>query len=328
MFILACNITIGDYTFTRCASVEIERSSDEIAKLATITMPITGVLQSENETTTIEIAKTIKTGMPVSITLAYQDYIENVEFTGYVKRINYKIPLEIECEDAIYLIRKKNINKSWQSTTLKAVLTEILNGTGIELAQEPPEVTLKPYSIKNANGAFALQKIKDDFGLTVYINSEDKLYVGLAYTDNTGTVKYVLNGDDSNVINADDLKYHSKDDVRLKVKAELIHGDNTRTTVEVGDEDGALRDFKFYNINSRAELIQLAKQELDKIKFDGYEGKIITFLAPYALPGMKAVLSDNRFPDREGAYYIDSVKTLFGSGGAHREIELGIKLNG
>jgi hypothetical protein len=326
MFILGCYITIGNYQFTRCNSIEIEKSINLVSNSAKITFPASAVLKSNNEVTTIETAKAIKPGMPVAIKLAYQNVYENVEFSGYVKTLNFKIPLEIECEDAVYLLRQKNINKSWQSITLKDLLKEIIAGTDIKLSSNIPEITISPYSIKNASGAFALQKIKDDYGLSINIDS-GVLYCNLAYTDKTGIIKYIINGEQANVINADELKYRRKDDIKLKIKAININGDNTRNEVEFGDDDGELKTLFFYNIKTKEQLEKIARQEINKLKFDGYEGKISTFLIPPAKPGMTAELKDNRFPEREGNYYIEAVKTYFGNNGARREVEIGIKIS-
>lgn len=327
MYILACEIVIGGYTFSRCTQVEIDKSIDLVANTARIVMPATAVLVTRGEKTTIETAKLVQKGMPVTIKLWYEGYGNQVEFVGYVKVVNYKIPLEIECED-IYMLRKKNINKAWQSVAIRDVLAEIVSGTGIELSDELPDITLAPYSIKNASGAFALQKIRDDFGLSVYVDESNKLMAELAYSRNTGEVKYYLNGENVNVINADDLKFHNKDDVKLKIKAIGISGSNARTEVEVGDDDGELKTLHFYNITSAAELQKIALQEMSKLKFDGYQGKLTTFLLPNALPGMTAILVDDMFPERSGRYYIESVKTTWGVEGSRREVEIGIKLNG
>ncbi|HLO59062.1 MAG TPA: hypothetical protein VK172_14705 [Lentimicrobium sp.] len=325
MFILGCNISIGGYTFNRCTEVKIEKSIDLVSSTAVIVLPISAVLVSKGEKTTVETARLITVGMPVSIELSYNGIYSGIEYTGYVKVINHKIPLEIECEN-IYPLRKKNINKVWASTTLQDILKEIVSGTDITLSSEVPAITMSPYSIKNASGAFALQKLKDDFGLTVYLDESNRLYAGLAYTKSTGTVKYFLNGSNVNVINADDLKYRNKEDVLLKIKAIGVSGNNTRTEVEVGDQDGELRTLFFYNITSKTDLTRLATQQLNKLKFDGYEGKLLTFLIPKAVPGMTAILNDERFPVRSGNYYIDSVMTTWGTQGARREVGIGIKL--
>lgn len=321
-YILGIHIQIGDYTFTRANAVTIESSSNLIADTATIKVPLTAVVKHEDTTTTVETAKLIKAGMAVTIKLAYTGVYEGLEFEGYVKRVNKKIPLEIECEDAIYLLRKNNINKAWSEVTLKEVMEEIVKGTALKVSSDSPTITLKPFSIKNATGAWALQEIRDKYGLTIYIKN-GLLYAGLAYVENNGTVTYTLTGENTNIVDAKSLQYRAKEDVTLKVKAVGIMGDNTRTEVEVGDADGELRTLTFYNIESKADLERMAKQELDKLKFDGYEGKVNAFLIPQAVPGMRAQLKDSLFPERSGRYYIEGVKTTWGRNGARRVIEIG-----
>ena len=70
----------------------------------------------------------------------------------------------------------------------------------------------------------------------------------------------------------------------------------------------------------------LAQEELKRYSFDGYRGKIETFLFPYALPGMVAQLEDEVYRERSGSYYIESVDVSFGMGGARRNVEIGIKV--
>jgi hypothetical protein len=322
-------ITIGTFAFTRSNYVEVKKSADVLSDTAVIRVPISAVLINKGQTTMVETAKAIKVGDAVTIELGYLNPKESgnyTEFNGYVKQINPGIPLEIVCEDKIWLLRRKRITKSWKATTLKEVLQEIVSGTGIELADGVPIVNLAPFYLKDTSGNFALQKIKDEYGLTVYIDNAGKLYAGLAYADNNGTVKYTINGNNTNVVDADGLKWRNKDDVRIKVKAVAINGNNTRTEVEFGDEEGSLKTLHFYNVATKAELERIAKAELDKMKFDGYEGKIQTLLLPYAEPGMKATVKDAFFDDRSGTYYIQSVTTTADVGGYNREVELGIKL--
>ena len=69
----------------------------------------------------------------------------------------------------------------------------------------------------------------------------------------------------------------------------------------------------------------LAQEELKRYSFDGYRGKIKTFLFPYALPGMVANLEDKVYNERSGDYFIEAVDVLFGMSGTRRIVEIGIK---
>jgi phage protein D len=321
------HIAIGNYTFSRCNEVVVDKSTAIVQDTARIKLPLTARVKTGNDpATTIETAKVFKVGDEVIIRLSYLGHYDAIQFKGFVKRIHPGQPLEIECEDAIWKLRQKNIKKSWKKTTLNEVLNEIVSGSGISIAGNIPSINLEPFGLQDVDGAFALQKLADEYGLRAYIKNDGSLWCGLAYSESEGTVKYNINGDNSNVVSANDLKWRDKDEVKIKVKAINIKGDNTRTEVEVGDEDGALRTLNFYNISSQDELTKLASQKLDELKFDGYEGKITTLLIPEALPGMTAELTDSLFPERGGSYYVESVKTKYGTSGARREVELGMKL--
>src|SRR5690606_38149178 len=128
------------------------------------------------------------------------------------------------------------------------------------------------FALDKVNGLFALQQIKDSYNLTVYFRNKE-LYAGLAYGQQFGEVNYSLT---HNVIDHD-LTYRNEEDVLLKVKAVGIKRDNTKTDVEVGDVDGDLRTLHFYEVESTAELKRLAQEELQKLKYTGFEGSLNTF---------------------------------------------------
>lgn len=321
---------VGDFRFSRANGVEVRRSTSTIGATAKIKLPVSAVIENKGERTgLVEVQHAVKVGDPVSITLGYhtrdRDF-ENEEFKGFIRKINPTIPLELECEDNNFLLRKKNINKSWKSTTLKEVLEEIVRGTGIELNGEVPEMTLAPFYLRNTDAAFALQKLADEYGLTIYFQTDGSLYVGLAYTQELGEETLIINGDDCNVVDADDLKFRKAEDVKLKIKAISFRGDNSKIETELGDEDGALRTLNFYNIDNMAELKEMARQEMDKYKFDGYEGSVVCFFIPFIQPGYKVNIVDETFPDRAGSYFVDDTKVTAGENGIRRKIDISIKL--
>jgi hypothetical protein len=320
------DIRVGDFCFSRANGVTVRKSTSTIGATATIKMPMSAVIENKGERSgLVEVQHALKVGDPVSITLGYNDY-KNEEFSGFVKNINPNNPLELECEDNNFLLRKKNINKSWKSTTLKEVLEEIVSGTDVKLSDDIPEMGLEPYYIKNKDGAWALQDIVEKYMMTAYFQKDGKLYAGLHYTQKTGEETLVLNGKDVNVISSDNLKFRKSDDVKIKIKAVWIKKDNSRVIEEAGDENGALRTFLADNISSKADLKDFANQQLKQLKFDGYEGNVKTFLIPFIEPGYTVNIKDSSFPDREGSYYVESTKVTAGDSGMRREIEISIKL--
>lgn len=320
MFVLCSEIKIGSVTFKSVNDVEIKRSIYNPAATATVKVPVTAVLKQSGEAPAhIETANVIKVGDRVEIRLGYDGQF-NTEFTGYVKRLNYKVPLEIECEDEYYQTRRVNCVYSKKETSLKDCLNTILPGVKIANCAD---LTLKNFVINNKPGSWVLGYLKKEYGLTVFFDIDGNLYAGKAHDVQGETVKYQLR---YNVIKDDDLKFQLAQDVKLKVKAICYYKDGTKIEGEIGEEGGETKTLYYYDVKDAQELKALAQEELKRYSFDGYRGKIETFLIPYALPGMVAELDDPIYQERSGNYYIESTEVTFGTGGARRKVELGIKV--
>lgn len=330
MYVAKCEIKFsseqGTFSLDRATSIEIRKSTQLLTDTALIRLPTMAVMRDRKATTTVEVAHAIEVGMSVNIRLWYQGYEDQeISFSGYVRRINPQTPVEIECEDQIGLLRWKNINRSWKDTTLEEILKDITEGM-VPLAKGIPRVPLKMYYLKNRNGIEALQKIKDEFGYSLYMNANQELYCGLAYQEHYGEVCYMLNGKNINVIETDKLQWQNQEDVQVCVKAITVKEDNSCQIAVVGDAQGAIQVFRFNHIDSDEQLKLLAEQELRKLKFSGYRGKITAFLLPGVIPGMVAEITDDKYSRPGGKYFIESVKTTWGRHGCRNEVELGIKM--
>lgn len=320
MFVLCCEIKIGSVAFKSVHDVQIKRSIYNLAATAVIKVPVTAVLKRAGEPPTyIETAEAVKVGDPVEIRLGYDGQM-NTEFVGYVKRLNYKIPLEIECEDEYYLTRSINCVFSKKETTLKQCLSTILPGIKLGVCAD---LTLKNFVVNNKPGSWVLGILKKEYGLTVFFDLNGNLYAGKAHDVQGETVKYLLR---YNVIKDDDLKFQLASDVKMKVKAICYYKDGTKIEGELGEDGGENKTLYYYDVKDAKELKALAQEELKRYSFDGYRGKIETFLFPYALPGMVAQLEDEVYQERSGNYYIESVDVSFGMSGARRNVEIGIKV--
>lgn len=319
MFVLSSEISIGSVTFKSVHDVQVKRSIYSLAATAVVKVPVTAVLKHEGEPPThIETASVIKAGDAVAIRLGYDGQLQT-EFVGYVKRLNYKLPLEIECEDEYYKLRSINCVFSRKETTLKACLNEVLSGIKFG---DVADLTLKNFVVNNKPGSWVLGYLKKEYGLLAYFDINGKLYVGKANSVKGETVKYVLR---ENVIDDKELKYQLAKDIKLKVKAVCYYKDGTKIEGELGEDGGEQKTLYYYDVKDAGELKTLANEELRRYSFDGYRGKIRTFLQPYALPGMVADLIDKTYPDRSGSYFIEAVTTSFGTGGGRRTVEIGIK---
>lgn len=325
MFVLQAKIEIGSYEFNQVNDVSIVKSVDLLSDTAEIRLPMTALFgNKEVGFERKQLEQEIKAGDPVKVTLAYKDVIETKEFEGFVRWLKPNTPtITIECEDAVYLIRQKQINKNFGQTTLIDVLKFIVEGTGVDLAADIPEVNFDKFLLKNVNGAQALEKIKDEYGLSIYVDDNGKLFAGLRQTKNT-TDEQLYNVY-KNVVSTD-LRFRRAEDVRISLKVVGVLKDNKKIEVVVGDTTGEQRTLYKYNISNTADLKKIGEAELSDLKYTGYEGTITSFLAPFCTRGYKATIEDKNYPDRTGSYFVPKVTTTFGTSGARRKIELGTKL--
>ncbi|WP_299682967.1 late control protein [uncultured Tenacibaculum sp.] len=332
MFVLDCTINIGEYTFKRVNDIKIVKSVDLLSDTAMIKMPASAVfLSNTNGEERKQLEEELKAGMPVEITLSYKDVFEKKEFTGYVTHIEPRNHMvTIECEDVLYHVRKTRINKNFKETTLKEVLTHIIsetnkklpeNATPVKLASNIADINFDNLPLKDKNGAQALKKIVDDYNLRVFINDKDELYGGLRLTTNINeSSTYNLQ---TNVVKHN-LKYTKEEDVNLYVKVIGVKKDNTKVEVIVGDkEEGEQRTLHYYNISDEEKLKEIGESELENIKYSGYRGNLTGFLVPHTTRGMKVEIIDEKYPSRNGTYFVPKVTTHFGQSGARRKVELG-----
>lgn len=239
MFVLTSEIKIGQFIFRSISEVEIIKSIEELSDTATIKMPSKFIVRQNGEEKLVENA--LKVGDKVSIKLGYEEKYEGVEFTGFVVAIGSKIPLEIKCEDAMWLLRRKNITHAFNDKTpLKTILQKVVENTEIELSDKIPNVEVEKFIIRNANGTQVLQKLKEHLALSIYLDSEGKLYAGLEQLNNLHKEAiYDLN---YNLVE-NNLEYKTAEQKRLRIKYTYMDSKNKKKSVEVGDKDGELRTF-------------------------------------------------------------------------------------
>lgn len=306
--------------------MKVKRSIFLLCDTAVISLPLSAYLfnQTSQQMQKVAFAEQFKPGDKVVIKAGYNGKLYT-EFVGFVRRLNLKSPLEIECEDWTYPLRSINIKRSWRAVKLKDLLGYLADQCGFTLSSHIVDITIVNFVANNCTALFILQELKDKYGLTIYFNQDNTLFAGLAYTEGVNTsVKLVIG---KNVKKADDLKYQNADDVKLRVKAISLDENGSKIEAEIGTKDGELRTLHFYDINSKAELEKLAKTELERYKYSGYRGKINCLLAPYFQPGEAAELVDPDFTVRGGRYFIEDTTMTYGMNGATRTGTLGIKLN-
>lgn len=309
-FILACNVLIGDLDASPFIhSIEVKSGWRDLTDEATIKLP--KILQSSN---LIDILP----GQEVIINLGYEDYQHEV-FHGYVKQVNPKTPLEIVCEDATYALKRVTISKTWTGdVTLKEIIQHVIDETNSSAANEGllditlndniPEITFSKFRIAKVNAAVVLQKLKEAYPIIAYFDDHE-LHVHLPYSrESLGEVEYDLT---NNVINHDRLEYRDLNQNAVRIEGINTLESNELITVNVGDDEGTTVQKTYKNIKDEAMLRELATQDLQDFKFEGYKGSLRSFMVPYARHSMKARIVDPDYgTDAEGNYLRESLHDI------------------
>jgi len=267
-----------------------------------------------------KVFELIKAGDPIVLRGGYNgEYYD--EFKGFVAEILDDMPVVLKCEDNMYLLKRTPVNKSYSSVKLENLLKDICPG---QFSINAMDVELGSLLLRNTTVTEVLQMLKDDYGIYSYFDG-DTLVSGKVFTDNTQVVKYSFDEGRKNII-SNNLKYHTKDMIKIKVTMTSHNKNGKKITVTVGDKDGQEQRLVCTNIENKAALEALAKKELDRLKYDGYQGSFEAFAKPFVKHGYTASLINREFPERAGDYYVDAVSTsLTDQGKYHRIVTLGAK---
>lgn len=326
MFVLCSNISIdstknGQFSFSGVHDVRIKRSIGSYVDTCTIKLPTTSRLKTAGSPT-FQTVYGFNAGDKITVELGYNNDLKR-EFKGFVSKVGFSTPVEIECEGYSYLLKKKNINKSWKTTTLRAVCEYLVQGTEINLSENIPQMNLYNYTVHNATATKVLDNLVEQFKLVAYFNF-DTLYVGLEELESAGDVTYALG---YNTADFNSLKYQHVDDVRMRVVAKTTKQNGNKEVYSVGDNDGSVKEIIVKNTQTLEQVKQTANDYLNRYKYTGFSGSFSAFLQPYASIGYSCKLIDKRYAERSGTYFLYSIEINYGLNGARRICELTKKLS-
>lgn len=304
----------GEIVFDFLNNVEIQSSYEDLTSTAKIIIPRKLVLEDK------QITDVFKRGDSVKIELGYFPELKTV-FTGYITKVHNKIPIELECEDGMFLLKQKTISTYTKTTvSLKQLLADLIEDTVPykELVQIP---NIGSFRITNVSVAKILDGLRRDGIYSYFVDGV--LNVGLA--ENATDTKEEEYKFEETIINSDSLEYYIEDDVKLKVIAKSLDFNNVKNEVTVGDEEGEVKTFYKYGTDS-ASLKEFANIRLKEFKYTGWRGSFSTFGEPFIRSGDRAILSSLKLPERNGKYIVKSVSRSFGFSGYKQTIEIGLKV--
>jgi hypothetical protein len=326
MFRIVCRVIIeqqGDgrsdtFTFANVSKVSVSRSYDKQTQTASVTLPRN---VNYNKKNIYEGANAImRRGDKIKIIAAYFPN-ETVIFTGYISKINNNVPVEILCEDEMFLLKQAiSPNLSFKSVDLNTFIGKMLTNINVPYKVD---LTAQLGKIKREETSVGkvLQTLRDEYGLfSFFVNGV--LRVGLPfYKDEAMKAVFLF---ELMVKDGMNLTYLKKDDVKVLVKGILVNNGVFEKPViyPKGATEGDIRT-EFQYGGTKADLDAKCNSFLEQANYTGYYGSFKTFLEPLVVPGDYAVVDSWKYPERKGKYLIKSVTTeVSTTDGGKQTIEL------
>jgi phage host-nuclease inhibitor protein Gam len=313
-----CKITVADFSFEWSNAIEINTGWKLLTDTAVIKIPanITFKEDSDSKDSKRKIIDHIPVKAPVSVALSANGKLTTF-FEGYVTKIHSKLPLELECEDEMHMLKQGPIQYSEKQDTLANVLKTHFVGYDTNFIK----TKLGNFSIDNETPAQVLQRLNKEFGLHSFFRGKT-LCVGTQF--DTATQAVVAVNLDNEVID-ESLEYIRADEVKLKVIAtsHLPNGDKLEVTL--GDDDGEQRTLNFYDVPESG-LKEAAEREMLRFKYDGWRGDLtILGVKPVKHGDVVELHYEVEGENQTSRYYADAVTYSFGVSGFRQKVELGMR---
>ncbi|MFX1704601.1 hypothetical protein PV783_11640 [Chitinophaga sp. CC14] len=282
----------------------------------------------------------------------------SVLFTGYISQVTSKLPIVLECEDNMWKLKQLIApNKTYPATaTLEDILRDLLTGTDFTV-NALTKTTFGAFRTQNETVCEVLARLRKDYHFESYFRGNELRSGAQVYleSDALASGRKIFKFQE-NII-SDELDYKRKDDVQLSAIAYSVNKRELQVTTKAGkpktkkerlevlvtqqngefigkvkpagekadfapNTAGERRTLYFWNVASSAELIDLAKKELQKFYYTGFKGKFTTFGIPYVRQGDNVDIIDNVLPERNGRYKVKAVTYSNGMNGLRQVISL------
>lgn len=301
------------WVFEKITACEIVRDSDALTTTCKLTIP--RKVKWKGET-----SNPIKRGDKISVWLGYDDNLQ-LAFSGYVLRKGFKAPIEIFCEDEMFMLKQTPcVKKSYKNVDIQTLLKDQNLPYEIKVLGEQ---NIGQYRANFETVAELLAHLKENNIRTFFRIENDKpvLYCGVLFDHGNEMRQVFATG--VNIISDSSLDDQKAEDMKIKLKVVSLQPDNKKKIkVEVGDADGEKRTLHCYGM-TEAEAKAWGKQELERLKRDGLTGSFQTF--GHVLLDVLDVIGIKIDGERKGKYQVAKNTITYGSGGFRQDITLGAR---
>ena len=329
MFVMCSDIRIGGMA-VKPSAVRYKMSVGNYTDTCTVTLPLAPYVKSRDQGTeatpdtgmTHQRSCVFRYGDEVDVRLGYNNEVSSV-FKGFVYRVNYREQLVIECEGYAFQLRDRWVNKSWQKTTAREILKDVVSGTWIKLSPAIDDVPLTNVTLKNVARLKVLEWLQRECACRVWMDDE-YLYAGASsfvYPNPRYQGRSVKVRIGWNVVSADELKKVEREDVQINIVSKNPKGEVKRTKGE-GRRYSSVKEVKVRQGLGEAYLKKAAEEMQAAEDWRGYEGSITLFGEPNVRKGDRIEITDERFPERSGNYFVEEVEGTFDEHGYRQKLKL------
>lgn len=302
------------WTFEKITACEIVRDSEALTTTCKLTLP--RKVKWKGET-----SNPIKRGDAVTVWLGYDDNLQ-LAFKGFVLRKGFKAPIEIYCEDDMFMLKQTAcVKKAYRNVDIQTLLKDQNLPYEIKVLGEQ---NIGQYRINFETVAELLAHLKENNIRTFFRLEDGKpvLYCGVLF-DHGKEMRQVFSTG-VNLISDSSLDEQKAEDVKIKLKVVSLQPDNKKKIkVELGDPDGEKRTLHCYG-KSEAEAKAWGEQELERLKRDGLTGSFQTF--GHQLLDCLDIVGIKIDGERKGKYQVQKNTITFGSSGFRQDITLGARV--
>ena len=325
MFYLTSYIIItlqdGRRLRVRPYSVKWKRSVENLCDTCEITLPLHPYLYT-TEPNASGRECLIRVDDPVSVSLGYNDN-NTVRFIGFVAAVNYSERLVLQCEGYYHQIKRIGKDVSWKSVSLKKLLNFLTVGTDITLSKSIPDEQLGMVTLQNASMDKVFKMLNDNYQCVAYFKGSE-LYCGPSYfPDRTATqVKKLRIG--WNVKSGEVKNQPLAEVVNIVLKTTDDKGKTTKTkpsgTVVKADSKKEYKIKSTLSANYRKELMKRLHDEENAKSLK--QADVTCFLEPQLELGEVVEVIDQRYPERNGRFFVAAIDGEFGESGGSQKLTL------
>jgi hypothetical protein len=280
-------------------------------------------------------------------------------FEGYISKVHSKMPITLDCEDKGWKLKQiKAPDKVWGDTSLNAIISELVKGTGLTVATlstTKVQFNVGTFFTKNETVMQVFERLKRNYKIGIYIKGNEirlgyPTYYQSDVQDQLKPYNFVFQ---KNII-SDSLEYQRKEDIVISATAEssyvekvsgstkdgagktktrklmvyvsldgtgkIVSKKITNTSEIPANEGGERMTFFYPYATTVKELTELAKNELQKKYYTGFKGFFTTFGIPYIPFGDNIKIVDEVLTDRTGIYKVRAVNYVGGVGIGIRQV--------